>query len=172
MIASARRSRSCRSGSATEVWCRTCSCFIGLLHFLILLEEPENGETGLAPHIPLQLLHLRLDHQVNRFMGCDCHIELCIKELKSAMGLGQHQVTKDVARVERSVAVAVMAYVLLLRLRAQQISPGRSWSAFTLKHELAWEWGTRQLHRTVRQEARKEIRRQRTAGPPPLRLAA
>jgi hypothetical protein len=27
----------------------------------------------------------------------------------------------------------VMAYLLLLRLRAKQIKPGRSWSAFTLK---------------------------------------
>jgi hypothetical protein len=99
-------------------------------------------------------------------------VELCIKELTSAGGLGQPQVTKDAARVERSVAVAVMAYLLLLRLRAKQIKPGSSWSAFTLKPELAWEWGTRQLYRTVRQETRKEFRRQRTAEPPPLRLAA
>src|SRR6185369_3043627 len=99
-------------------------------------------------------------------------VELCIKELTSAGGLGQPQVTKDAARVERSVAVAVMAYLLLLRLRAKQIKPGSSWSAFTLKPELAWEWGTTQLYRTVRQETRKEIRRQRAAEPPPLRLAA
>jgi hypothetical protein len=32
-----------------------------------------------------------------------------IKELKGATGLGQHQVTKDPQRVERSVAIAVMA---------------------------------------------------------------
>ena len=99
-------------------------------------------------------------------------VALCIKELKSVVGLGQPQVTKDPARVERSVAVAVMAYLLLLRLRAKQIKPGSSWSAFTLKQELAWEWGMTQLHRTVRQEARKEIRRHQTAEPPPLRLAA
>jgi hypothetical protein len=83
MIARARRSRSCPSGSATEVWCRTCSCFIGLLHLLILREEPENGETGLCLHVPPQLLHLRLDYQVNYFMGCDCHIEEFHKILKS-----------------------------------------------------------------------------------------
>jgi hypothetical protein len=65
-----------------------------------------------------------------------------------------------------------MAYLLLLRLRAKQIKPGSSWSAFTLKQELAWEWSTTQLYRTVRQETRKEFRRQRTAEPPPLRLAA
>src|SRR5712691_10497071 len=86
MIARARRSRSCRSGSATEVWCRTCSCFIGLLHPIILLEEPENGETGLSLHVPLQLLHLRLDYQVYRFMGCDCHIEVFFRTFKQTFG--------------------------------------------------------------------------------------
>jgi hypothetical protein len=99
-------------------------------------------------------------------------VELCIKELKSVVGLGQHQVTKDAARVERSVAVAVMAYLLLLRLRAKQIKPSSSWSAFTLKQELAWQWGTMQLHRTIRQETRKEIRRHCAAELLPLRLAA
>jgi Transposase DDE domain len=99
-------------------------------------------------------------------------VELCIKELKSVVGLGQHQVTEDAARVERSVAVAVMAYLLLLRLRAKQIKPRSSWSAFTLKQELAWQWGTRQLHRTIRQETRKEIRRHYAAELPPLRRTA
>ena len=81
-------------------------------------------------------------------------------------------IAKDPARVERSVAVAGMAYLLLLRLRAKQSKPGSSWSALTLKQELAWEWGMTQLHRTVRQETRKEIDRHQTAQPPPLRLAA
>lgn len=121
----------------------------------------------LVTNLPQATAHLTVALYLRRWP-----VELCIKELKSAVGLGQHQVTKDVARVERSVAVAVMAYLLLLRLRAKQIKPGRSWSAFTLKQERAWEWGTRQLHRTVRQEARKEIRRQRAAETPPLRLAA
>jgi hypothetical protein len=121
----------------------------------------------LVTNLPQATAHLTVALYLRRWP-----VELCIKELKSAVGLGQHQVTKDAERVERSVAVAVMAYLLLLRLRAKQIKPGRSWSAFTLKQELVWEWGTRQLHRTVRQEARKEIRRQRAAEPPPVRLAA
>ncbi len=98
--------------------------------------------------------------------------QLCIKELKGVVGLGQHQVTKEAARVERSVAVAVRAYLLLLRLRAQQIKPGSSWSAFTLKQELAWDWGTCQLHRTARQEARKEVRLHLAPKEAPMRLAA
>jgi hypothetical protein len=99
-------------------------------------------------------------------------VALCMKELKGGVGLGQPQVTQDAARVERSVAVAVMAYLLLLRLRAKQIQPGSSWSAVTLKQDLAWDWGARQLQRTAHQEARKEVRRQRTAEALPLRLAA
>jgi Transposase DDE domain len=129
-------------------------------------ESPKHTKL-LVTNLPQATAHLTVALYLRRWS-----VELCIKELKSAVGLGQHQVTKDRARVERSVAVAVMAYLLLLRLRANQIQPGRSWSAFMLKHELAWEWGTHQLHRTVRQEARKEIRRQQAAGPPPLRLAA
>jgi hypothetical protein len=121
----------------------------------------------LVTNLPQATAHLTVALYLRRWP-----VELCIKELKSVVGLGQHQVTKDAARVERSVAVAVMAYLLLLRLRAQQIKPGTSWSAFTLKQELAWEWGTTQLHRTIRQETRKEIRRQQVAEPPPLRLAA
>src|SRR5262245_13933944 len=99
-------------------------------------------------------------------------VELCIKELKGVVGLGQSQVTKEAARVERSVAVAVMAYLLLLRLRAKQIKPGTSWSAFTLKQGLAWDWGARQLKRTARQEARREVHVRPTAQAVQLRLAA
>ena len=99
-------------------------------------------------------------------------MELCIKELKGVVGLGQPQVTKDAARVERSVALAIMAYLLLLRLRAKQIQPGSSWSAFTLKQGLAWEWGARQVQRAARQEARREVRLRPTAQEVQLRLAA
>jgi len=53
-----------------------------------VLEELQNGETGLSAHMPLQLLHLRLDHQVNRFMGCDCHIEETFRLLKQELGWG------------------------------------------------------------------------------------
>jgi hypothetical protein len=121
----------------------------------------------LVTNLPQATAHLTVALYLRRWP-----VELCIKELKSVVGLGQHQVTKDPARVERSVAVAVMAYLLLLRLRAQQIKPETSWSAFTLKQELAWEWGTTQLHRTIRQETRKEMRRHCAPEPPPLRLAA
>jgi hypothetical protein len=68
-------------------------------------------------------------------------VALGIKALKSGVGLGHHQVAKDGARVARSVAAAVMADLLLLRRRAQQLKPGPAGSAVTLKQELAREWG-------------------------------
>jgi hypothetical protein len=121
----------------------------------------------LVTNLPQATAHLTVALYLRRWP-----VELCIKELKGVVGLGQHQVTKEVARVERSVAVAVMAYLLLLRLRAKQIKPGRSWSAFAIKQDLAWDWGARQLHRTALQEARKEVRQQRAAEASPVRLAA
>jgi hypothetical protein len=100
-------------------------------------------------------------------------VELFFKEWKGAIGVGQHQVTKAAARVERSVAVALMAYLLLLRLRAKHIKPGTSWSAFTLKQQFAWEMGARQLKRVARQEVRKEVKLQLAAKEEThLRLAA
>lgn len=129
-------------------------------------ESPKRTKL-LVTNLPQATAHLTVALYLRRWP-----VELCIKELKGVVGLGQHQVTKDAARVERSVAVAVMAYLLLLRLRAKQIKPGRSWSAFTLKQELAWDWGARQLHRSASHEARQEIRRQRTAQALPWRLAA
>src|SRR5215813_14343924 len=114
MIARARRSRSCRSGSATEVWCRTCSCFIGLLHPFIVREAPENGETLLPLHIPLQLLHLCPNHQVNRFVGCDCHIEQGFKIAKRAGWPWQRTRMTDPQRAARLwLAVAVATLWLL-----------------------------------------------------------
>jgi hypothetical protein len=121
----------------------------------------------LVTNLPQATAHLTVTLYLRRWP-----VELCIKELKGVVGLGQHQVTKDAARVERSVAAAVMAYLLLLRLQAKRIKPGSSWSAFTLKQELAWDWGTRQLHRRARQEARKEVRVRIAPKEAPMRLAA
>jgi hypothetical protein len=121
----------------------------------------------LVTNLPQATAHLTVTLYLRRWP-----VELCIKELKGVVGLGQHQVSKDAARVERSVAVAVMAYLLLLRLQAKPIKPGSSWSAFTLKQELAWDWGARQLHRSARQEARKEVRVHLAPKEAPMRLAA
>lgn len=82
-------------------------------------------------------------------------VELLFKELKGVVGLGQHQVTKQADRVERSVAVAIMAYLLLLKLRAKDIPADRAWSAFHLQRTFAREVMQAQCERSARQLARK-----------------
>jgi hypothetical protein len=87
---------------------------MGLLQFPILLEEPKSGETTLLLHFPLQLLHLRLDHQVDRFVGCDCHIEQGFKITKRGGWQWQRTRMTDPQRAARLwLAVAVATLWLL-----------------------------------------------------------
>lgn len=86
-------------------------------------------------------------------------VEICFKELKSGLGLGQAQVTKDAARVERSVAVTLMTYLVVLCLQAKHIKPGAAWSIFALKQKFAWDTGAQQIKRTTQQETLKEIKK-------------
>jgi len=82
-------------------------------------------------------------------------VELLVKELQGVVGLGQHQVTKEVDRVERSVAIAIMAYLLLLRLQAKHIPVDRPWSAFQLPRQFTREVLQAQGERSARQLASK-----------------
>jgi hypothetical protein len=85
-------------------------------------------------------------------------VGLLFKGLKGVVGVGQHQVTKQLGRVERSVAVAIMAYLLLLKLRAQDIPTDRPGSASSLQRALAREVLQAQCKRSARQMARKWLR--------------
>jgi hypothetical protein len=82
-------------------------------------------------------------------------VELLFKALKGVVGMGQPQVIKETDRVERSVAVALIADLRLLKLRAKDIPADRPWSAFRLQRVLAWEVGQAQCKRSARQLARK-----------------
>ena len=42
-----------------------------------------------AGHISLQLAHLRMEHQVNRCMGCDYNIEGFWRVMKDTIGAGR-----------------------------------------------------------------------------------
>jgi hypothetical protein len=77
--------------------------------------------------------------------------------------LGQQQVTKDPQRVERSVAIAIMAYLLLLKFRAHDIPEQGPWSAFTLKRHFTWQIAQAQLERSVEQRLRKELQERKAA---------
>ncbi len=84
------------------------------------------------------------------------NVELLIKELKSVTGIGQAQVTKEPRRVERSVALSVMAYLLLIRFRHTDIPEKGAWSAFTLKRNFAWEIMQQQIEHTWQLRFKKD----------------
>jgi hypothetical protein len=85
-------------------------------------------------------------------------IELLMKELTGVVGMGPHQVTIHVDRVERSVAVAMMAYLLWLKRRAKDIPADRPWSAFRLQRAFASEVMQGPCERSARQIARKWLK--------------
>jgi hypothetical protein len=57
-------------------------------------------------------------------------------ERKSGLGLGEHQVSGDKDRSEKSIGIAVLAYLLVLRGCHHEIVPGKPWSLFQLQHAL------------------------------------
>ena len=89
--------------------------------------------------------------------------ELLLGELKGVPGLGQHQVTKKIERVERSIGGSGLADLMLIKLRTKDIPKPGSWSAFQLQRNFAWEVGQQQLQRSARKLARKWLRERKVA---------
>jgi hypothetical protein len=64
--------------------------------------------------------------------------------------LGEHQVTRDIDRIEKSVGMAVIAYLVLIRARKQDIRPSRSWSIFQLQNNFTGDVVCNQLEHSMR----------------------
>jgi Transposase DDE domain len=77
-------------------------------------------------------------------------IELVNWELKSGLGLGEHQVSGDKNRSEKSVGIAVLAYLFVLRACHHEIVPGKPWSIFQLQHALRLRVMTSQVEHKVK----------------------
>ena len=60
-------------------------------------------------------------------------IEVLFRELKSSLGLGKQQVTKNETRIQNSIAISLMSYLLLLKMQHKDIAPDKPWSIFTLQ---------------------------------------
>jgi Transposase DDE domain len=71
-------------------------------------------------------------------------------ELKSGLGLGEHQVSGDTNRSEKSVGIAVLAYLLVMRVCHHEIVPGKPWSIFQLQHALRLRVMTNQVEHKVK----------------------
>jgi len=61
-------------------------------------------------------------------------VEQINRELKTDLGLGEHQVSTEEGRIEKSFGIAVLAYLLLVRVCHQEILPGKAWSVSQLQH--------------------------------------
>src|SRR6516162_1024472 len=77
-------------------------------------------------------------------------IELMHWELQSGLGLGEHQVSGDPNRSEKSVGIAVLAYLFVLRVCHHEIVPGKPWSIFQLQHALRLRVMTNQVEHQIK----------------------
>jgi len=85
-------------------------------------------------------------------------IEILFKELKSGLGLGEHQVTKKLSRIEKSLGIALIAYLLLLRARKDDIKQGKPWSIFQLKTNFTLDLMQKQFQHSIRLEVNKSLK--------------
>jgi hypothetical protein len=84
------------------------------------------------------------------FVICDHTIEVMNWELKSGLGLGEHQGSGDKNRSEKSMGIAVLAYLFVLRVCHHEIVPGKAWSIFQLQHALRLRVMTNQVEHQVK----------------------
>ena len=77
-------------------------------------------------------------------------VEQINRELKTDLGLGEHQVSAEEGRIERSFGMAIMAYLLLIRACHQELLPGTSWSIAHLQHALRLRIITNQVEHNVK----------------------
>jgi len=72
------------------------------------------------------------------------------RALKTDLGLGAHQVSGEEGRIEHAFGIAVLAYLLLIRVCHQEILPGTSWSIAQLQHALRLRIITNQVEHHVK----------------------
>lgn len=77
-------------------------------------------------------------------------VEQINRELKTDLGLGEHQVSTEEGRIEKSFGIAVLAYLFLIRVCHQEILPGTSWSIGQLQHAFRLRVITNQVEHNVK----------------------
>jgi hypothetical protein len=77
-------------------------------------------------------------------------VEQINRELKTDLGLGEHQVSGEEGRIEKSFGIAVLAYLLLIRACHQEMLPGTSWSSAQLQHAFRLRIMTNQVEHKVK----------------------
>jgi Transposase DDE domain len=77
-------------------------------------------------------------------------VEQIHRELKSDLGMGEHQVSQDERRIEKSFGIAVLAYLFLIRICHEELRPGQSWSVSQLQHVFRLRMITNQIEHNVK----------------------
>ena len=77
-------------------------------------------------------------------------VEQINRELKSDLGMGEHQVRGEETRIEHSFGIAVLAYLFLIRLCHHELLPGKPWSVAQLQHVFRLRMITTQVEHNVK----------------------
>jgi Transposase DDE domain len=77
-------------------------------------------------------------------------VEQIHRELKTDLGLGEHQVRGEEGRIEKSFGIAVLAYLWLIRACHQEILPGKAWRVAQLQHAFRLRVSTNQVEHNVK----------------------
>jgi len=65
-------------------------------------------------------------------------VEQINRELKTDLGLGEHQVSKEEGRIEKFFGMAALAYLLVIRVCHQEILPTRRGACFSCNMRFAY----------------------------------
>jgi len=77
-------------------------------------------------------------------------VEQINRELKTDLGLGEPQVSQAEGRIEKSLGIGLLAYLLLLRACHQEIAPGKPWSIAQLQHTFRLRVMTTQVEHNLK----------------------
>lgn len=113
------------------------ACLSGIGDVTIILSKKRHNTSPKKTKIFVTNLPNSLPRHVLSIYSRRWYIEVLNHELKSSCGLGHHQVTKKIERVQRSVAVSIISYLTILRFEHHRIEAQKHWSIFTLKHFFA-----------------------------------
>lgn len=139
-----------RKGRKTLWTSRTCLCLRHVGDVTVVLRKkgrnlgPQHTKilvTNLAELTPSQVVCIDQKRWAIALMNW---------ELKSGLGLGEHQVSGDTNRSEKSVGIAVLASLLVVRVCHHEIVPGKPWSIFQLQHALRLRVMTNQVEHQVK----------------------
>ena len=136
-------------GRRRDFWTYRCATKLTALGEVTLIlskrryNDPPHKIKLLVTNLPAASTGAILSYYARRWS-----VEVTFKELKSGLHLGQMQVTKKEERIQRSVVLPVMAYLLLLRLYGADLAPEQPASIFALKQRFIEEAYQAQFERS------------------------